>query len=134
MAELSVTIVPQHLYVLPDQLWVHRLPPDAPVPALPDRPWCSVTRARDGLTVVCAGRLPAGAGPVSGPWRGLYGADAHGLDLPGMLAGVLVPLAGAGIGVFAASTFDADLVLVPAGEYERARTALEAAGHTLSSD
>ncbi|MFE6848381.1 ACT domain-containing protein [Streptomyces sp. NPDC057686] len=133
MAELSVTIVPQHFYVLPDQLWVHRLPADAPVPLLPGRPWSSVTRARDGLTVVCAERLP-GASGASGPWRGLYGTGAHSLDLPGMLASVLVPLAGAGIGVFAASTFDADLVLVPAGEYEQARTALEAAGHMLSSD
>ncbi|MFF5448559.1 ACT domain-containing protein [Streptomyces sp. NPDC012888] len=133
MAELSVTVVPQHLYVLPDLLWVHRLPVDAAVPVMPGRPWSSVTRARDGLTVVCAGRLP-GVEPVSGPWRGLYGAGAHALDLPGMLASLLVPLAAAGIGVFAASTFDADLVLVPAGEYARARTALEAAGHALGSD
>jgi hypothetical protein len=44
---------------------------------------------------------------------------------------VLEPLARAGIGIFATSTFSTDYVLVKAGDVERAVQTLQAAGHHI---
>jgi hypothetical protein len=62
----------------------------------------------------------------------LYGGDtAHGLDAPGMLAALLTPLAAGQVPVFVASTFHADLVLVPSAVVPVAIAALRAAGHVI---
>jgi hypothetical protein len=72
--------------------------------------------------------------PAVERWRALYGgATAHGLDLPGVLAALLAPLADAGLAVFVASTYAADLVLVPAARLADA-AALRTAGHTVIYD
>ena len=49
-----------------------------------------------------------------------------------MLAALLTPLAGGQIPVFVASTFHADLVLVPAAMVPAATDALRAAGHVIA--
>ncbi|HET6192304.1 MAG TPA: ACT domain-containing protein [Trebonia sp.] len=54
------------------------------------------------------------------------------LDVPGMLAALLTPLAAGQIPVFVASTFHADLVLVPATVVPAAIDALQAAGHVIA--
>jgi hypothetical protein len=64
-------------------------------------------------------------------WRGFYGDAAHGLDLPGVLLAVIRPLSESGVPIFVASTYDADLVLVPAAQLDRARRLLVAAGHEV---
>jgi uncharacterized protein len=46
---------------------------------------------------------------------------------------VLGPLAEAGIGIFATSTFSTDYVLVKAQDAEKAATVLRDAGHTIQS-
>ena len=66
--------------------------------------------------------------------RAVLGDTAHGLDLPGMLAALLEPLAAAAVPVFVASTFHADLVLVPESDTGRAVEALRAAGHTVAGE
>ncbi|MFD0631303.1 ACT domain-containing protein [Catenulispora yoronensis] len=48
-----------------------------------------------------------------------------------MLAALLGALAAAAVPVFVASTFHADLVLVPEHAVERAVEALRSAGHTV---
>jgi hypothetical protein len=96
------------------------------VPA--DDDWVALVRAPDGLTVVRRARrdeVPAE------PWRAFHGEAAHGLDLPGMLLAVIRPLSEAGLPVFVASTFDADLVLVPADRTDEAAALLAAAGHDV---
>ena len=52
-------------------------------------------------------------------------------DHPGVLAAIANPLAGAGLGIFAVSTFDTDDVLVVGRDLDSARRALEAAGHRV---
>jgi hypothetical protein len=64
-------------------------------------------------------------------WVGFYGDAGHGLDLPGMLAAVVGPLADAGVPVFVASTYHADLVLVPEHRSKDATAALRDAGHRV---
>ena len=49
-----------------------------------------------------------------------------------MLASVVGPLAEAGIPVFVASTFHADLVLVPEARLDTATRALRDAGHAVA--
>jgi uncharacterized protein len=92
-----------------------------------DDEWVALVRAPEGLTVVREAS-PFGGGER---WAGFYG-DAHGLGKPGVLAGLLGPLAAAGVAVFVTSTFHADLVLVPEDSVETAVDALVDAGHTVA--
>ncbi|MEU8517607.1 ACT domain-containing protein [Kitasatospora sp. NPDC048722] len=118
--------VPQQLTVRPGEFIVEQHGPGAPVPG---GDWLALVRAPEGLTVV----RPAGAGDAGAErWAAFYGGQtAHGLDVPGMLAALLTPLAAAGIPVFTASTFHADLVLVPAAHLAAATAALRGAGHAV---
>lgn len=113
----------QVLRVLPGALVVERGTDDAP-----PSDWVALVRAPDGDTVVRPVR--DGEAPAE-PWRALHGESAHGLDLPGMLLAVIRPLSEAGVPVFVASTFDADLVLVPADRVDEAAGLLDAAGHDV---
>ena len=50
----------------------------------------------------------------------------------GVLASVAAPLAEAGVGIFAVSTFDTDYVLVKEEQLESAVAALRGRGHDVS--
>ncbi|MEK8227948.1 ACT domain-containing protein [Oerskovia sp. M15] len=84
-------------------------------------------------------RAPRTDGPARGValrWRrrtvGRFLRRPHGLDMPGMLAAIVGPLAEASIAVFVASTYHADLVLVPEGSVEAAVDVLVDAGHRVT--
>ncbi|MFG2821186.1 GNAT family N-acetyltransferase [Kitasatospora sp. NPDC048365] len=97
-----------------------------PDSAGPAGDWLAAVRAPEGLTVIRP------AGPDEERWLALYDADPdHGLDVPGLLAAVLVPLAGAGVPVFTASTYHADVVLVPERRRADALNSLRTAGFTV---
>jgi hypothetical protein len=51
--------------------------------------------------------------------------------LTGVLASVAAPLAGAGISVFAVSTYDTDYLLISEEDLLEATQVLEAAGHAI---
>ncbi|WP_345470735.1 GNAT family N-acetyltransferase [Actinoallomurus oryzae] len=96
-----------------------------------DDSWHALVRTSEGLTVI---REASGQTAPADRWIGIYDADAgHGLDVPGLLASVIQPLAEAGVPVFVASTYQADLVLTPESQRDRAVTALQAAGHEIVS-
>jgi hypothetical protein len=127
-----MTVSPrQRLRVLSVDLTVELLPVGHPVP---EGAWSALVRAPEGLTVIREAPVAPGAEDGAERWAGLYGENAHELDVPGMLAGLLVPLAGAGVPVFVASTFHSDLVLVPVSRLGEAREALHAAGHEVVGD
>ncbi|NRQ34039.1 ACT domain-containing protein [Nonomuraea sp. NN258] len=119
----------QHLNVL-STVYVVEHQPQATLPQNDD--WIALVRAPDGgLTVIREAR-PADSDER---WIGFYsGATAHGLDVPGMLAAMVQPLAQAAISVFVASTFHADLVLVPEHSKHQAVTVLREAGHQVSGE
>ena len=99
---------------------------DAP-PAGDD--WLALVRAPDGLTVVR--RAPPG--DDADAWAALHSGDtAHAPEVAGMLVALLTPLAAAGIPVMVASTYDADVVLVPAPRLADAAAALRGAGHHVA--
>ena len=125
------------LLVLPGELAVVRLPPDAHVPPwafspAPGALW-SITRTADELSLVRAAEaVPSDARAERG-WRALRIAGTIDFALTGVLASVLAPLADAGVSVFAIATYDTDYVLVRAHAIDAAVAALRGAGHTVEA-
>jgi hypothetical protein len=120
------------LVVLEDTFAVCRLEPEAPVPSwAAGGPFVSVTRTAAELSAVCpAIAVPEGVRCERG-WRCLRVAGTLDLSLVGVLASLLGPLSGAGVAVFALSTFDADYLLVRQADLGRAVEALRQAGHAV---
>lgn len=121
------------LVLLADTLAVARLASEA---AVPDWAWtgelASVTRTRDELSVICrADAVPDGVRCEAG-YRCLRVEGTLVLTLTGILASLTVPLAEAGIPIFAFSTFDTDWLMVKAESLDRAVAALTAAGHRVA--
>jgi hypothetical protein len=114
----------QRLRIVPSQFTVGHAP-NATFPE--DDEWIALVRAPEGLTVI----REAWGQDAGRRWVGFYGDNSHGFDLPGLLAGVLGPLAAAEVPVFVASTFHGDLVLVPVERHSDAVTALKDAGHEI---
>jgi hypothetical protein len=80
----------------------------------------------DGTTVMR--RASAGEDGWSALWNG---DEAHDVQATGMLSAIVAPLAAAGVPVWVASSFDGDLVLVPADRLDEASGVLQAAGHLV---
>jgi hypothetical protein len=114
---------------------VCKLPAGSPLP-----PWAtaadlfSVTRTPDELSVVCGQEaVPQGVVCERG-WRCLRVAGSMPFTLVGVLASLTAPVAKAGVGVFAFSTFDTDYLLVKEADLPRAVAALRAAGHLVDAE
>jgi len=91
----------------------------------------SVTRTPEELSIVCEQRpVPASAQCEPG-WRCLKVEGPLDLSLTGILASLTVPLAQAGIAIFALSTFDTDYLLVKDKNLEEAARVLRQAGHRI---
>ncbi|MFB4311745.1 ACT domain-containing protein [Actinomadura sp. GTD37] len=114
----------QRLHIVPGSFTVEHLP-HATFPETDE--WIALVRAPEGLTVV----RDASPFTEADRWVGFYSEAGHGLDVPGMLAALVGPLAEAGVSVFVASTYHADLVLVPEHRLEDATAALRDAGHRV---
>ena len=112
------------LNIVPGQFMVDHLP-HATFPE--DDEWIALVRAPEGLTVV----RDASPFTETERWAGIYGETDH--RAPGDLAGTLGPLTDAGIPVFVASTYHADLVLVPEHRLKEATETLRDAGHRIEN-
>jgi hypothetical protein len=122
-----------HLTPLPGTYAVCRLAPDEPLPEWATRgDFITITRTGGELSVVCPeGAVPEGVRREAG-WRCLGVVGTLDFSLVGVLASLVVPLAEAGVSVFAVSTFDTDYLLVRETDLGRATIALRDAGHTVS--
>lgn len=118
------TFVPQNLQLRPDTFAIERHDSED---ILGSADWIALVRAPQGLTVI---RRVA---DTDDGWRAFEGQSSHELDVPGMLLSILAPLGEAGLPVFAASTYDTDLVLVPASHAEKAAAVLKTAGHDVTA-
>ncbi len=117
------------LRVLPEELAVWKLPPDAPFPSAGGRGFWSVTRTPEELSVVSDSRSVPPGRPMETGWRCIGVKGPLPFDLVGVLAALVVPLAEAGVSIFVVSTFDTDYLLVKDHQLERARRVLLYAGH-----
>jgi hypothetical protein len=122
-----------NLTVVDGAFAVCRLEADAPIP-----PWAtagsfsSITRTADELSVVCRqDAVPEGVVGERG-WCCLRVAGTLPFSVVGVLASLAVPLAEAGISIFAVSTFDTDCLLVKEPAFEQAIAVLQQAGHLIS--
>ena len=111
---------------------VCRLDSSEPVP-----PWAnsgafiSITRTPQELSVVVEeGRLPPGV-RTEGGFAALRVAGSIDFSLTGVLSTLTVPLAEAGVSLFAISTYDTDYLFVRRYDLETAIAALRSAGHEV---
>lgn len=108
-----------------------KLPCDAPIPewAFRQPGFCSVTRTRDELSIVCSETsFPAQVDAARG-WICLKLHGPFAFSETGILNSFVAPLAACGIGIFAVATFDTDYVLIQEQSWPKASQALRAAGH-----
>ena len=93
--------------------------------------FCSITDGEDCRSNEPLRRRATGSG------KARLRHSVHGpLDftLKGILSKIAVALAGAGVSIFAISTYDTDYVLVPSADADKARSALTASGTCRFTD
>ena len=120
------------LTVVPGRFAVCRLAAEAAIPpTLLTAREVSITRTGHELSVVCPEDLaPAGARCEAGwAWLALEGPIPF--TATGVMSSLLAPLAEAGVGIFAISTYDTDAILVKAEQLAAAVAALGQAGHQV---
>ena len=118
-----------NLILLPDTFAICRLAGDAQIPDWVTGDFVSITRTGDELSIVCPqDRVPDDAKAERG-WRCLRVAGTLDFSKVGVLSALAGPLAGAGISIFAISTFDTDYLMVREADLERAVAVLGEAGN-----
>ena len=121
------------LRVLDTRFSIHRLDPGAAVPESvlrSGRFWIGGTGGE--LSIVCDSAIRIAGGEVSEGWSCIEVIGPLDFSLIGVLADLTTVLAGAEIGVFVCSTYDADFVLVPESDLEAAVGALKRAGYPFA--
>jgi hypothetical protein len=121
-----------NLELLDQTFAICRLDSRAQVPAwAAAAEFLSLTRTAEELSIVCRQDwVPMDAVCERG-WRCLRVAGKIPFTAVGVLASLAVPLAEAGISLFAVSTFDTDYLLVKEHELMAAAKALRSYGHTV---
>jgi uncharacterized protein len=99
-----------------------------------DAPYWSATRTVDELSVICAWEALPGTVTGVGPFTAFSVDGPLDHSLVGVLAGLLEPLAAAGISILAESTFDTDWILVPTAQADQAVQTWERAGHSITTE
>ncbi|HZA92706.1 MAG TPA: ACT domain-containing protein [Gemmatimonadales bacterium] len=92
-----------------------------------------LVQAVEEATLVCPLHQAPPEAETDAGWRCFRIMQNFDFGVPGILASVLEPLAKAGIGIFATSTFSTDYVLVKEQDADRAVDALRAAGHRVEA-
>lgn len=111
---------------------VHRLPPDAEMPAdLPRGPLVSVTRTPEELSVVAPEGTAVLGSRCEPDWACYRIVGPLSFSWTGIVASLTSALADAAVPVFVLSTFDTDWILVPAARVDDAARAFRAAGHDV---
>lgn len=127
-----MTYRPLTLILLVDHFAICRLGPHASIPTwATELAFFSITRTSDELSVVCRqDAVPVDIRCERG-WRCWRVAGTMPFSLVGILSSLTTPLAEAGIGVFAISTFDTDYLLVNELDFEKAVDVLQKVGHIV---
>lgn len=127
--------MPISMQLLADPYTVHRLAPDAALPALPGgEPWWAVVRSRAELSVCCRSVLAIGSDRAESGWRVLRVDGPLDFTLTGIAAAITAPLAAAQVPVFVVSSYDTDYLLVKQADLGQALTALRNAAVTVEEE
>jgi hypothetical protein len=120
------------LAVLPVRLAICRLSPDEPIPERPAHcGFWSVTRTDEELSIVLPEETVSAHWKAEKGWRCLKVLELLDFGITGILASLAVPLAEAGVSIFALSTYDTDYILVREDSLEKAKQVLLASGHVV---
>ncbi len=118
----------------PETLAVVRLGPGTEVPAWAESSSIfSVTATATETSVVCAARSVPAKVRHQRPFTAFEVEGPLDFALTGVLSGLLVPLAEAGISVFTLSTFDTDWILVPGDDADRTAEVWREHGHEVDA-
>lgn len=119
------------LELMPGLYAIHRLPSNAPLPALPGPPaFTVVSRSAEELSVLCPSEVKLDSAQRVDPFVCLRVAGTLDFSLVGVLADLTCCLAQAAVSVFAVSTFDTDYLLVQKKQRDAAIQALRDAGYS----
>ena len=120
------------LCVLPQSLAVCRLDAGDTIPAAVfSCSFWSVTRTAEELSLVLPEDAALATWRAERGWRCLKVQGPLDFGLTGILAALSVPLAAAGISIFALSTYDTDYLLVRAADLDKAKSVLVGVGHIV---
>ena len=118
------------LQVLPDALTVCQIA--SPADLRENTGFYFLSQTDEELSLVCrTSDTPPNAIRREDGWRGFRIAGQLDFSLVGILAGITALLAGAGIGLFAVSTFNTDYILVKAEKLEQSLMLLREAGYQI---
>jgi hypothetical protein len=120
------------LQILPNPYAVSQLPPGSPIPVWAGSPdFYAITGTSEELSVVCPeSQVPEGVRSER-QWRVLKVLGPLDFSLVGILAGISRVLAGAGVSIYAISTFETDYILLKLDQLEVGLEALRQAGYNL---
>ena len=124
----AATAGPRRLSLLEGRFAVCRLPACAPWPVPRPGPLLSITRTAEETSVVCLRENAPRGARVEDGWRALKLEGPIPFAEIGVLSALSGSLAGAGLSLFAISTFDTDYLLVKEGDLAAAVAALQKAG------
>jgi len=101
------------LSILPEKLGICHFAKNAPIPDFAkDISFCSLTRTKDELSIVCPQeKIPAGV-LFEKDWRAFKIQGPLGFSLTGIVSALSTPLAKAKISIFYISTYETDYLLV----------------------
>lgn len=92
-----------------------------------------IGKTDEELSLVCeTGRTPANTTAREDGWRAFRIRGVLDFSLIGILSRISAALAGAGIGIFAVSTYNTDYILVKEADFDRAAQTLAEAGYIVT--
>ncbi len=113
------------LSILPEKLGICRFAERSDIPDwAKDLSFCSITRTKTELSIVCPQEDIPGGVLVEKDWRAFKLEGDLGLESVGVIASLSKPLADAGISIFNVSTYETNYVLVEDKNLEKAKEAL----------
>ena len=120
------------LTVLDKEYTIHRLDPDADIPAtVLGSQFYSISRTDEELSIVCEPDIEIDSAKSSADWSCIKVIGPLDFSLTGILAGISATLADAKISLFAISTFDTDYFLVKSRELPNVLYTLKNAGYVI---
>lgn len=123
-----------HISLLTQRLAVCRLSPDVENPSwLHQDGFFVIARTTEELSIVCDEDCVPESIQAEKGWRILKVQGPLEFTQVGVLADIAVPLARAGVSIFAISTFDTDYVLVKDTSLAQAVSALRDYGHFVEA-